>query len=54
MKSNLIKDNATREAVRDLEIAKDNLSSIPQLPSTATLTEVIAVINKINNSVKRR
>lgn len=54
MKSNLIKDTATRNAVNDLEKTIKRLESINQLPADATLKQVIATINKLTNSLKRK
>lgn len=53
MKSNQIKDPATRIVVQELERKLESLRSIPQLPSTADLKTVIATINKITDSIKR-
>ena len=53
-KSNLVKDNATRGALKDIERTIDRIGKIKQLPSTASLKEVIATINKITDSLKRR
>lgn len=52
--SNLIKDNATRESVKDLERAINSIKSIPQLSQEATLKQVIDIINKITDNIKRR
>lgn len=54
MKSNLIKDTATRNAVSDLEKTIKRLESIKQLPADATLKQIIDTINKITNSLKRK
>lgn len=53
-KSNLIKDTATRDAVRELEKMKENIDRISPLPEDATLAQVIATVNKITNNLKRR
>ena len=52
--SNLIKDNATREAIKDIERTLDSITNIPQLSQEATLKEVIVILNKITNNIKRR
>lgn len=52
-KSTLIKDDATRNAVRDLEKFMEAIQSIKQLPANADIKEVIDTINKITNSMKR-
>lgn len=54
MSSILIKDKATRDAVTALQKKAKALEDIKQLPSDATLKEVIDTINKITNSMKRR
>ena len=53
MKSDRIKDTATRDAVRDLELLAERMTKIPQLPNTATMAQIIAAINKLTNSLKR-
>lgn len=53
-KSTLIKDTATRNAVSNIEDKLKNIESIKQIPNTATLNEVIAIINQITNSLKRK
>lgn len=57
-KSNLIKDSATRNAVRDLEVFVESLTNIKPLavPATAddTTRLIIQSINKIIDSFKRR
>lgn len=53
-KSTLIKDAATRNAVSDLEKTVKRLEEIKQLPADATIQQVIATINKITNSLKRK
>ena len=40
--------------LRELEIAVFALQSVMQLPSDATLADVIIAINKMTNSMKRR
>lgn len=52
-KSTLIKDDATRNAVKDLERVIESIQSIKQLPANADIKEVIDTINKITNSIKR-
>lgn len=54
MKSNLIKDTATRDAVRELEKMAERINRIQQLPADSTLEQVIKVINQITDSVKQR
>lgn len=53
-KSSLIKDTATRDAVKELEKMKENIERIPLIPETATLPQVIAIINKMTNAMKRK
>lgn len=53
MKSDRIADNATREAVRALELIAERLKSIKQLPIDATNEQIINAINKITDSIKR-
>lgn len=52
-KSNLIKDAATRNAVSDIEKKIKVLSDTKQIPADATLKEVIGIINKLTNNLKR-
>ena len=54
MNSNLIKDMATREAVKKLEDKLRKIENIKQLPQDASLEEVIKAVNKISDSLKRR
>ena len=58
MNSNLIKDNATREAVKKLEDALKAFENIQPIsvPSGAddTTRVIIQTINKITNSFKRK
>ena len=54
MKSNLIKDTATRDAVRELEKMVERIERISQLPADSTLEQVIKAINKITDSVKQK
>jgi hypothetical protein len=53
VKSNLIKDRATKDAVRDLEKIAERLKKIPQLPTNATTEQIVKVLNKITDSIKR-
>lgn len=53
-KSNLVKDYTTREAIKELERTLQKVERVPQLPSDASLKEVIDTINKITNSLKRK
>jgi len=53
MKSNLIKDTATRDAVLELEKFKDKVERIPQLSQTATIQQIVDVLNKITSNLKR-
>ena len=43
-----------KKRIQTLEAKMDAIRSIQQLPATATLQEVIAAVNKITNSLKRR
>ena len=52
-KSTLIKDDATRNAVRDIEKVIERIESIKQLPQDANLKDIIDIINRITNSMKR-
>lgn len=54
MKSNLVKDAATRDAIRDLEKMAERIERITQLPLDSTLEQVIKAINKITDSVKQK
>ena len=54
MKSNLIKDTATRDDVRELEKMAERIERISQLPLDSTLEQVIKAINKITDSVKQK
>lgn len=48
-------DNKELEArVRQLEKKLDSLMSLNQLPSDSTLKNVILMVNKITDSVKRK
>jgi hypothetical protein len=52
--SNLIQDRQTRDAVKELEKFKDDISKIKPLSADSSLKQVIDTINKITNSIKRR
>ena len=49
-----IKDDATREAIARINKRLDRIESVPQLSTATTLDELIKVVNKITNSIKRR
>lgn len=49
-----IQDMAIRNAIYELEGRLDKIDSIPQVPKTATLEQVIDIINKIISKDKRR
>ena len=53
MNTNLIKDPATRKAIDEINKKLESDKNIRQLPSSATLAEVIDVINKLTGSLKR-
>ena len=53
MKSQLIKDSSTREAVRELERKLEKIQQIPQIPISSDIVYVINVLNKITDSLKR-
>lgn len=53
MNTTLIKDTATRKAIDELYSYINAVDAIKQLPATATLSDVIRVINQITNSRKR-
>lgn len=53
-KSTLIKDTATRNAVSNIEDKLKSIENIQQIPTDATLQQVIAIINKITNNLKRK
>lgn len=53
MKSGLIQDVATRQAVQAVEKNIERINRIPQLSKSASLEEVIDAINKITASMKR-
>lgn len=52
--SNLIKDNATRISVKDIEKVVNRIDNIRPLPADASLKQVIDTINKITNNLKRK
>lgn len=54
MKSNLIQDTATRNAVRELEKMAERINRIQQLPADATTEQIVKVINQITDSVKQK
>lgn len=54
MNSNLIRDMATREAVKKLEEEIRRINNIPTLSHDASLIDVIDAINKITKSLKRK
>lgn len=53
MSSLNIKDTETRKAIRTIEKKIDNITSIKQLPSDASLKDVIIAINKMSSNLKR-
>ena len=52
--NNLIKDNPTREAIKDLDNKLKRIEKIKQLPQNASIKEIVDTINKITDSIKRR
>ena len=54
MIANTIQDNKTRNAIQDVNKKLKRIEQINQLPSDASLKDVIDTINKITNSMKRR
>ena len=55
MKENtLVEDNKTRELLNKINKKFDRINGIPQLSQSADLGQVIDVINKITDSMKRR
>ena len=52
--NNLIKDAETRRAISRIEKILTRIESIPQLSTNASNEDIIKVINKITNSIKRR
>lgn len=53
MNTMLIKDPATRKAINELFAAQAAIEAIKQLPTNASLSDVIKVINLVTNSRKR-
>ena len=51
---NLIEDPKVRETIDKLEKRMDRIEDIPQLPADASNADIIKVINKITNSMKRK
>lgn len=54
MANSSIQDIATRNAINDIERRLNKINNIPQIPSTATLGEVIDILNKIIAKDKRK
>ena len=52
--SSLIKDPQIREIIDRLEKRMDRIEDIQQLPTDASNEDIVKVINKITNSIKRR
>ena len=50
----LIEDPKAREIINQLKKSMDRIENIPQLPTDATTADIIKVINKITDSIKRR
>ena len=48
------KERELEARIKKLEDQLNNLQSIPQVSSIATINDIILVINKITNSIKRR
>jgi len=53
MNTNLIKDKTTRDSIIEINRHIQRVEDIQQLPSNASLADVIEVLNKITNSTKR-
>ncbi len=49
----LIKDEKTRDAINKLNKRLDRIESIKQLPADTTLSQLITIVNKITDNMKR-
>ena len=52
--SSLIEDKQIRDIIDKLEKRLDRIEDIPQLPTDASNADIVKVLNKITNSIKRR
>ena len=52
--TNLIKDPMIRAEIEKINRRLDRIENIPQLTTATTLEQLIAAVNKITNSIKRR
>lgn len=50
----LIKDNNLRRELEKIDKKLNRIESIKQLPSDTSLSELISVVNKITDSLKRK
>ena len=50
---NLIQDTNTRDAINKVEKRLDRIESVKQLPSDTTLAQLIDIVNKITDNMKR-
>lgn len=49
-----VEDPVTRKAIQNLDSRLERIEKIPQLSSDTTIEQLIAVVNKITDSIKRR